>query len=156
MDIGKILLSAKKQNDGIWYDALHPVTGAKIDMRFKICGPDSKVQREERFKLEDFFNRKIKNAPAPITAGEKDAAIVKFLASVIIDWEVTENGNPLRFSEENKIKLINAGTWLRAQIDSFAGHTPPWETTEDEADLMKKAKELQDAMEGGEPDASIE
>lgn len=162
MDILLLTRNVKLQTKGIWHDILHPATGLPTGMRVKIVGPDSPAQRKSRFELEDWLNpnsNSYANRNKPRSAEEKDKKIVEFLAGTIIDWEVVEDGKPVPFSEENKIRVISAATWLRAQIDTLANYTPAWNDLDEEAELEKeeifeKARLIQDEMEqAAKPDA---
>lgn len=160
MDILRLHRNFDQQTAGIWHDIVDPATGVPIGIRLKIVGPDSKAQRRLRFALEDWLQPKNNYSTYKHrTAEEKDKKIVEFLAGTIIDWEIEENGKPIPCSEDNKIRVINAATWLRAQVDTLANYYPPWvdmETArkEEYEETLVKAKRLQDEMEqAAKPDA---
>lgn len=113
--------AAERQNEGAWFDILHPVSFEKTGMRIKVAGPDSEVQRKARLKLQNYLNTLKSSA----VSGRERAAI-EFLADCILDWEIVENGQSLPFSHANACRILSAGTWVRAQIDAFAGDRSPY------------------------------
>ena len=155
MDLSKLHRNVKLQTKGIWHDILNPATALPTGIRVKIIGPDSPAQKQLRFDLEDWLNprsERYSSRNQPRNAKEKDEKIVEFLADTIIDWEVFEDGKPVPITKEAKIRVINAATWLRAQIDTLANYTPAWSDPDIDGDLereeiLEKARLIQAEME---------
>lgn len=121
IDLADIQQATDRQNEGAWFDLLHPVTSENTGMRIKLAGPDSETQRQARFKLQ---NKLAKFKAASVSAREE--AAIDFLADCILDWDITEKGQTLPFSHANACRILSAGTWIRAQIDAFAGDRSPY------------------------------
>ncbi|MDG3575718.1 hypothetical protein P7F60_04925 [Rhizobium sp. YJ-22] len=120
-DLADIQQANDRQNQGAWFDVLHPVTSENTGMRVKIAGPDSEQHRQARIKLQN----KLAKFKAGSVTGREEASI-DFLANCILDWEITEKGQALPFSHANACRILSAGTWIRAQIDAFAGDRSPY------------------------------
>lgn len=121
LDFDDIQKANERQNEGAWFDILNPVTSEKTGMRVKLVGPDSKKHRDAITKLRNKLN-----SSKYASMYGRDEANIAFLADCILDWEIIEQGQALPFSHANACRILSAGTWIRAQIDAFAGDRSPY------------------------------
>jgi hypothetical protein len=113
------------QDKGAWFEAADPLTGAPTGLRFRLAGPDSTVQAKARLALVDELSE-LADLEGHVSAENRDRVRVNQLARCILDWEVGEDGQPLRLTHANAVRLLRAGVWLQAQIDARASDRRPF------------------------------
>lgn len=120
MTLEDILANIADQDRGRPLDIADPWTGKPIGMRWWIAGPDSDTQRRARVALMD--ERADRAEPDGSISGENLEKIrVNCLAKAVLRWEFENGLEPLEFSHKNVVRFLEAGAWLQAQVDSFAG-----------------------------------
>ena len=125
MDLSEIIKTAEAQDVGHTFELLDPVQNEPTGLKLTIAGPDSKVAKTARLAMEKEVNR-LSSRRSGITAVDRDRLMEEFFAAVTLGWEVTEKGKAVPFSKENFLRLLRAGTWVRSQIDAFAGDRSPY------------------------------
>lgn len=125
MDLSDLAKLSADQDAGHRFELIDPVHGEPTGIAFVIVGPDSKTNREARFDLDRELARLAakKNGSTPET---REEAVTDFLFAVTRSWEVTDGGNALPFTRENFGRLLSAATWVRGQVDIFAGDRKPY------------------------------
>ena len=128
MDLLDLTIAAEKQNAGHEHELLHPVTYAPTGMKLTITGPDSERTTKARKELEYQVSRlQARRSSGLVIHPEKFEELRhEFLASIVIDWRVTEGGKPVPYSKGALKRLLKAGTWIGAQIEAFAGDRSPY------------------------------
>lgn len=125
MDISELVASREDQERGTWFDLRHPVTGAPIDIRFKVAGPDSETQRDARLKMEQaLFGEGRRYEPK--LGKDRERLVVEMLARCVIDLDARENGEPVPHTFLTVVRMIEAALWVRAQLDDFAADRRPY------------------------------
>lgn len=119
MQLDDIRAFSADQDRGVWFDLLDPVTGQKTGIRLKVAGPDSEVQNRARLRLADDLSD-VANAEGRVSAEARERARIESLARCVLDWEISEAGEPLPFNQSNVVRVLKAGAWVQAQVDSFA------------------------------------
>lgn len=121
MQLEDIIHNATDQDRGLWFDLLHPVTLAKTGIRFKIAGPDSATQTKARLQMVDDL-AELADDEGRLSAEAREKARLNSLARCVLDWEISEDGAALAFSQSNLLRVLRAAAWLREQVDAFAGN----------------------------------
>ena len=125
MDLSEVFATTDAQEAGSYFELTDPVRGQATGIKLLIAGPDSKVSKAALLNLERESQRASGRNGA--VAGERrDQLMEEFLCKVVLGWEAKEKGKPVPFTEENLLRLIRAGMWVRAQIDGFAGDRTPY------------------------------
>lgn len=122
VDFGAVERSKEAQEKGAKLELVDPVTGEPLGMSMTIAGPDSDIQAQARRAMA----ARLRSTKGGITEKSRDNLAVEFLASIILDWSVTVDGEPLRFDHENAVRVLSTGTWIRAQVDEFAADRRPY------------------------------
>lgn len=125
MDLSDVIKSAEAQDGGHAFELLDPVHGSPTGIKLTIAGPDSKIAKNAHAAMLKEGNR-IANRKGGETAADRERVMEIFLCTVTLGWEVKEKGKPVPFSQENLLRLIRAGAWVRAQMDVFAGDRSPY------------------------------
>jgi hypothetical protein len=125
MDLSELSKLASDQDAGHWWDLLHPTNGDPVGIRVKLVGPDSDKARKARFRMEREFT-KLQNRKNGGTPEGREELMISFLFELVLEWEVKEAGQVLPLTRENFTRLLKAGTWVRSQIDAFAGDRSPY------------------------------
>lgn len=119
MELHEILSTVEDQDRGRWFELLHPVTGAPVSVSVRVAGPDSRVQAvamalmtDELAEAADMDGRVPGSARAEVRR--------RFLGRCILDWRVTEGGEPIPYTFDRGQRLL-AVAWVMAQVDAFAG-----------------------------------
>lgn len=120
MTLDEILSNVADQDRGRDLDILDPWTGERTGIRFRIAGPDSEVQHRARIQMMD----ELAEAARPdgtVSAEAREAARLACLAKCVLLMEIEEDGKPVPMSHKNVLRVLRAGTWVQAQVDTFAG-----------------------------------
>lgn len=123
--LGALELARDQQEAGSWFELVDPVSSEETGIRLLIVGPDSERQRNARRAMEAEI-LKAQQTRRKLQPQRVDELIVGALLACILDWEVTEAGEPLPFAPANVERLLRAGAWVRDQIDTFAGSREPY------------------------------
>ena len=95
------------------------MTSEKTGIRVKVAGPDSEVQNRARLRLADDLSE-LANSEGRVSAEARESVRVDSLARCVLDWEISEAGQPVPFNHANILRLLKAANWVQAQIDAFA------------------------------------
>lgn len=125
MDLSDLLNATKSQEAGHEFDILDPVEGRPTGLKITVAGPDSEIMRKARADMEEEVNRAT-SSRGTLSPKARERLMTDFLFAVTLGWQVTEGGKSLPFNRENFDRLLSAGSWLRAQIDLFAGDRSPY------------------------------
>lgn len=120
MELNDILSGAEDQNRGRWFELLHPVTGAATGLRLLVAGPDSRVQAEALALMTDDLSEAADDQ-GRVSGSDRAECHRRLLARCILDWRVTEGGEPLPYSHDRAKRLL-AVAWVKAQVDAFAAN----------------------------------
>lgn len=119
LDLADIRGNAANQERGRWFVLVHPVSGVETGIRLRIAGPDSATQRRAQLALADRL-AELADDRGRVSAKDRETARQEALAAVILDWEATEDGQPVPFNTASALRLIRAALWVEAQLDFFA------------------------------------
>jgi hypothetical protein len=120
VDLSDALANIDDQDRGRWLDVMNPWTGEPTGFRFKLSGPDSRVQKRARVLMMDDLAEAAK--PDGTVAYEaREAARIACLARCVLDWEMAEGGAPLPLSHKAIVRVLTDVHWLQLQVDAFAG-----------------------------------
>ena len=125
MDLNEIVKSTSAQDAGSEFELLDPVRGEPTGIKLTVAGPDSEIQRKARFEMEKEIGRQ-SSRRGGLTPEVREQIMDEFFASVVLGWNAKENGKPVPFSKEAFLRLLKAGTWVRGQVDIFAGDRGPY------------------------------
>jgi hypothetical protein len=118
-DLSDLYGNREDQDAGAWFEALDPLAGKPTGLRFLMAGPDSVTQAKARLALVDEL-ADAADDEGRVSAEAREKSSLNQLARCILAWEVREYGTPLPCTHVNKLRLLKAGQWLRAQIDARA------------------------------------
>ncbi|MCB5411028.1 hypothetical protein [Pseudogemmobacter faecipullorum] len=118
MQFNDVLFMVEDQDRGKWFPLLHPVTGEPAGMRFRVAGPDSRAQAKAMAIMTDEL-AEMADATGRVAGEDQARAQVQLLARIVLDWDVTEGGEPLPLTFDRAVKLLSVA-WVRAQVDAFA------------------------------------
>ena len=59
-------------------------------------------------------------AAAGLPAEQREKASINMLARCVLGWEIEEDHKPIPFSQKACVRVLSAGTWIRAEVDAFA------------------------------------
>lgn len=119
MQLNDIRAFSADQDRGKWFELLDPVDGSATGLRVKVAGPDSTAQNRARLRLADDL-ADLADAEGRVTAQARETARLDSLARCLLDWDVSENDEPVPFNHKNVLRLLKAASWVQAQIDGFA------------------------------------
>lgn len=119
MDLEAILANVVDQDRGAWLELRHPVSGKKTGIRLLVAGPDSRTAGAARLDLADELAGAM-DIDGRVAAELRDAARVRSLARLVLDWSVSEKGEAVPFSQPNLLRLVRV-LWVQVQLDAFAG-----------------------------------
>ncbi|EPX85376.1 hypothetical protein [Salipiger mucosus] len=119
MQLDDIRAFSADQERGAWFDLLDPVTGGQTGIRMKLAGPDSEIQNRARLRLADDLSE-VADAEGRVTAEARERARIESLARCVLAWEISEDGEPVPFTQANVVRLLKAAAWVQAQVDGFA------------------------------------
>lgn len=119
MQLEDILANVADQDKGAWFELADPVSGAATGIKLKIAGPDSATQHRAHLALTDEM-AEMADADGRISAENRERASLNLLARCVLDWEITEEGEPVPFDTKNLLRILRI-PWVRAQVDLFAG-----------------------------------
>lgn len=125
MDLSEISGLSAAQEKGYEFELLDPVHGTPTGLKLLIAGPDSDITRKARQDMERELTR-LSGRTGGLTPEGRERLMDGFLFSLTLGWDVQEKGKPVAFSKENFQRLLRAGTWVRAQIDTFANDRSPY------------------------------
>jgi hypothetical protein len=119
VDLSDIRADAQDQDRGREFKLADPVTGQPVGIRLRIAGPDSATQHRAQLRLaDDLADAAGENGR--VTAAVREDLRLAALASCVLGWDVTENGQPVPFTQANVVRLLKAAQWVQAQVDAFA------------------------------------
>ncbi len=121
MDLSDALANVDDQDRGRWLTILDPWTAEPTGFRFKVAGPDSRVQRRAKVLLMDDL-AEAADAEGKVSFEKREAARIASLARCVLDWEMTEGGEPVPLSHKMLIRVLSEVPWVQAQVDAFAGN----------------------------------
>lgn len=119
MQLNDILADAQDQDRGREFELLDPVTGEATGIKLRVAGPDSATQHRAQLALADDL-AELADLDGRVSAAPREAARLNSLARCVLGWDVSENGEPVPFSQENVLRLLRASRWVREQVDGFA------------------------------------
>jgi hypothetical protein len=121
MDLTDAFANLGDQDRGQWLDVLNPWTGEPAGMRFRVAGPDSRVQKRARVVMMDEL-AEAADAEGRVSFEKREAARIACLARCVTDWQMTEGGEPLPLSHKALVRVLAGILWVEAQVDAFAGN----------------------------------
>lgn len=95
-------------------------------MTVTVYGPESKEFRREKYvsrreivkKFAGMDETERKSKLAEIDEFEQvDTASLKFIASMIKEWNITSDGKKVPCTDKNKLKILEEHTWIREDLD---------------------------------------
>lgn len=119
MQLNDIFADAQDQDRGREFELADPVTGTPTGIKLRIAGPDSATQNRARLQLSDDLSE-IADQDGRVSAENREKLRIKSLAACVLGWEIEEDGEPVPFSQSNVIRLLQAASWVQAQVDDFA------------------------------------
>lgn len=125
MELSDLSRLADEQDAGHSFELRDPVHGEPTGIRLTIAGPDSKIAKKARAAMEQAI-AKANRRGGEIPPQERARIVDDFLFAVTISWDVKEKGKPVAFARETFQRLVDAGVWVRGQIDLFAGDRSPY------------------------------
>lgn len=120
MDLNDIRSAVADHEKGKWFELLDPVTGEPTGLRLRIAGPDSQTQRRAALEMTDRL-AEMAGPDGRVSSHDREAARLETLAACVLDWEVSEGGEPLPFNTANVLRFLRLARWIEHQTDSFAG-----------------------------------
>ncbi|WAJ30961.1 hypothetical protein [Antarcticirhabdus aurantiaca] len=125
MELNDLSRLTDEQDRGHAFELRDPVHGEPTGIRLTIAGPDSKAAKKARGELERAVAKQGRRG-GETPPQERTRVMDDFLFAVVIGWELKDGGKPVKFDRQNFQRLVDAGTWVRAQIDQFAGDRSPY------------------------------
>jgi hypothetical protein len=125
MDLSEIVKSTSAQDAGHEFELLDPVRGEPTGIKLTVAGPDSEIARKARHEMEKEINRQSARRGG-LTPEGREQIMDEFFGTVVLGWNAKEAGKAVPFSKEAFLRLLKAGTWVRAQVDAFAGDRSPY------------------------------
>ncbi len=125
MDLSELTKLAADQDAGHTFELFNPENGAPVGIKVTVAGPDSERTRKAYFHMQREITR-LSARKNGLTPEKREELSADFLFAVTMGWEVKEGGKELPFTKENFARLMKAGAWVRAQIDTFAGDRAPY------------------------------
>lgn len=122
--------TTRASNEGVKFYPVLPGDDEPTDQcYFVVLGADSdafrKIKIAEARRALSMSNGKRKKQDAERTDEELLAMVegkTETIAALIKDWSgVAMDGEPLPYSHENAVKLLDSFPWLKRQINVFAG-----------------------------------
>lgn len=126
MQVNDIRAHVADQEKGRWFDLLDPVHGQATGIRFRIAGPDSGTQRRAQLKLADDL-AEMSDADGRVSAEAREKARLDALAACVLDWELTEDGQPIPCTHANVVRVLRLARWIEQQVDGFASERVAFE-----------------------------
>ncbi len=121
MQLNDILADAQDQDRGREFELTDPVTGKPTGIKVRLAGPDSATQNRARLKLSDDLADNA-DPDGRVSAEAREKLRIQCLAACVLGWDIEEDGQPVPFSQTHVIRLLNAATWVQAQVDDFASN----------------------------------
>lgn len=121
MQLDAIEANSADQDRGRWFDLMDPVTGEQTGIRLRLAGPDSATQGRARLAMVDEL-AEAADDEGKITAAQREKIRLKSLASCVLDWEISEDGEALPFKQANVLRLLRSARWVEEQVDAMAGN----------------------------------
>lgn len=119
MDLSDILSNIADQDRGRECELHDPVTGELTGIKLWIVGPDSKTAHDARIAMADELMDRAR-PDGTVSAEDRDRARIGFLARLVQRWDIVEGGDALPFNHRNVVRVLSAGSWIQAQVDTFA------------------------------------
>lgn len=106
-------------DEGAWLTLEHPVTGVPLSAEIKLAGIDSKIYQKQVRKNQD---RRLKRFRLKTSSNELENERLSLLVAITLEWkDVAEDGQALEHTLENARHLYTEYSWIREQVDEFAG-----------------------------------
>lgn len=121
MQLNDIIADAQDQDRGREFELADPVTGKPTGIKLRIAGPDSATQNRARLTLSDNLAESA-DLDGRVSAEAREKLRIQCLAACVLGWDVEEDDKPVPFSQANVIRLLNAATWVQAQVDDYASN----------------------------------
>lgn len=118
MDLSEILANVADQDRGKEFQLHDPVDGKPTGIRIWVVGPDSETANKARIALYDEL-AEMADADGRVSSENKEKARLNALAKHVLRWDITEEGQPVTFSQKNLLRLLRV-PWVQAQVDAFA------------------------------------
>ena len=118
MDLSEILANVADQDRGKEFQLHDPVDGKPTGIRLWVVGPDSDTANKARIALYDEL-AEMADADGRVSSENKEKARLNALAKHVLRWDITEEGQPVTFSQKNLLRLLRV-PWVQAQVDAFA------------------------------------
>jgi hypothetical protein len=120
LDLADVLGNVRDQQRGRWFDLLDPVNGRPTGIKLQIAGPDSETQARAQLRLADRL-AELADTDGRVSAEDRHKARIEALATCVLDWAVTENGEELPHNFKNTVRLLKAARWIEEAADRLAG-----------------------------------
>ncbi|NPD14474.1 hypothetical protein HOY34_04575 [Xinfangfangia sp. D13-10-4-6] len=120
MNLSEVANISEDQDRGRWLDLLDLRDGKPVGIRLLIAGPDSSAQARARLKLADEL-ADMADDEGRVSGENREICRLRNLARCILNWEASEDGQPVPFSFDAALRLLKAGRWVQEQVDDFAG-----------------------------------
>lgn len=125
MELSDLSRLTDEQEAGHAFELRDPVHGQPTGIKFTIAGPDSKIAKKALADMArsvtQLGRRNIDPSPAERIRINDD-----YLFAVTLGWDVKEKGKAVPFNRDNFQRVVEAGIWIRAQIDGFAVDRSPY------------------------------
>lgn len=125
MELNDLLRLGADQDAGHLFDLVDPVRGDATGIKVRLAGPDSERARKARFDMDREIGR-LSARKGGLTPEQRETVAIDFLFALTLGWEIGEGGKALPLTRENFGRLCKAGTWVRGQIDHYAGERAPY------------------------------
>jgi hypothetical protein len=125
MDLSEIIKAADAQDKGHAFELLDPVHGEPTGVKLIVAGPDSQIAKSAREVMAKEAAR-LEARRGGMTSADQTRLMEDYLSAVTIGWDAKEKGKAVPFSKDAFLTLLRAGTWVRAQVDGFAGDRSPY------------------------------
>lgn len=125
MQLNDLSRLADEQDAGHSFELRDPVQGEPLGIRLTIAGPDSKIANKARAEVERSIAHHTRKG-GEVPPRERQRIMDDFLAAVTLGWDAKEDGQDVPFSRESFQRLLDAGQWVRGQVDLFAGDRSPY------------------------------
>ncbi|HEV7417295.1 MAG TPA: hypothetical protein VGN98_14160 [Tianweitania sediminis] len=129
MDLAELSARATKQEAGHEFELVDPVRGGPTGLKVTLAGPDSAIRKKADQVLADKANIGGKLGSSAYAAREH--AVADFFFTICLSWNFKEAGEDLPLTRENFRRILQLGTWIRAQLEIFSNDRAPYFADED-------------------------
>lgn len=120
LDLSTIEANQLDQDRGAEIELMHPATGELSGLKLTLAGPDSATQKRAKVEMADAL-ADLADPDGYVSAEVREKAAVQSLASCVIRWDVSLDGEPLACEHKHIVRLLSV-PWVREQVDAFAGN----------------------------------